>query len=221
MRAMDRGKGKDSVGTVAGVGVQDRAGHRTAWRIDRYDESVFERKVRPLMKRVSEALLLAEGWKRAKNFADELRCRELAERLIAEVEAYAFDATCFEGNLLLNEGIDEIWDIVTGTGTPTDYDNTNARLGVGNSSTVADATQTGLQGASSLFKGMEAGYPTASTQKATWKSVFGSSEANFAWEEFSVDNGATADKNLNRKVSSQGTKTSGQTWTLTLDITLS
>jgi len=124
-----------------------------------------------------------------------------------------------EGNLLLNEGIDEMWDLITGAGG-TAYNNTNARIGVGNGTATASATQTGLQGGSTEFKGMEASYPTSTSQKATFKSSFGDSEANFAWEEWTVDNGATADKNLNRKVESLGTKSSG-TWTLEVSITLS
>jgi hypothetical protein len=67
---------------------------------------------------------------------------------------------------------------------------------------------------------MDGGFPTyGSSQLAVWKSTFLSADANNAWKEFSVRNGASADKNLNRKVSDQGTKTSGQTWILTLTIT--
>jgi hypothetical protein len=129
----------------------------------------------------------------------------------------------FDGNVLLNEGINELWTILCSSGG-TKFDNTNAYLGVGDSSTAEDASQTGLQAATNkLYKGMEASYPTYGTsQKATWKSSFGSAEANFAWNEFTVANGSSdAAKNLNRKVSAQGTKTSGQTWELTLEITLS
>lgn len=131
--------------------------------------------------------------------------------------------TEIEGNLLLNEGINELWTILC-SATGTKFDNTNAYLGVGDSSAAENATQTGLQAATNkLYKAMEASYPTYGTsQKATWKSSFGSAEANFAWNEFTVANGnSDASKNLNRKVSSQGTKTSGQTWELTLEITLS
>jgi len=105
----------------------------------------------------------------------------------------------------------------------TKFDNSNAYIGVGDGTTAADATQTGLQGTNKQYKGMEAGYPTyGSSQKATWKASFGSTEANFAWEEATVANGSddTA-KNLNRKVQSMGTKASGTTWTLQIDITLS
>lgn len=130
--------------------------------------------------------------------------------------------TEFEHNCLLNEGINELWTLVCGTGA-TKFDNTNAYLGVGDSATGEGPTQTGLQAATNkLYKAMDATYPTYGTsQKATWRSTFGSAEANWAWNEFTVANGnSDASKNLNRKVSSQGTKQSGQTWELTLEITL-
>jgi hypothetical protein len=124
-------------------------------------------------------------------------------------------------NCLLNEGINELWTLVAG-GSATAYSNANARLGVGNSNTAAQATDTALLGGSTCFKAMEAGYPTyGASQKITFKSSFGSSDGNFAWEEFTVDNGSSPNKNLNRYVSSKGTKSAGETWTLTLDITLS
>ena len=126
-----------------------------------------------------------------------------------------------EGNLLLNEGINAIWTLVCG-GSETAFNNANARLGVGDSTAAAAATQTDLQAATNkLYKGMVAGYPVfGSNQKVTFQAQFTSTEANFTWNEWSVDNGATAAKNLNRKVESLGTK-SGGTWTLTVDITLS
>lgn len=134
-----------------------------------------------------------------------------------------YEKVVIEGNLLLNEGITEFLALLAGTGG-TAFSNSNARLGVGDSTTAAGATQTALQAATNkLYKTMEAGYPQVSNQSVVFRAVFGSAEANFAWEEFSVMNGAdegTA-KNLNRKVSSQGTKASGQTWQLDLTITFS
>lgn len=130
--------------------------------------------------------------------------------------------TKFEGNLLLNEGINELWTLVCSSGG-TKFDSTNARLGVGDSNTAEAATQTGLQGTNKTFKAMDTGFPTFGTaQKAIWRATFGGTEGNHAWNEFTVVNGAddTA-KNLNRKVSAQGTKGSGQIWELTLEITLS
>lgn len=126
-------------------------------------------------------------------------------------------------NVLLNEGINELWALVAGTGA-TKFDNGNAYLGVGDSSAAADATQTGLQASTNkLYKGMDTSYPTyGSSQIATWRATFGGSDANFAWNEITVANGnADAAKNLNRKVQSMGTKASGTSWVASLQITLS
>ena len=85
-----------------------------------------------------------------------------------------------EGNLMLNEGIAELLLLLTGGGG-TAYSNANAFLGVGDSSTAESAAQTALQASSNkLYKAMEATYPTISGQTVTWRSVFGSSDANFA-----------------------------------------
>jgi hypothetical protein len=59
--------------------------------------------------------------------------------------------------------------------------------------------------------------------------VFGTADGNFAWEEWGLDVGTatvTAGTTvnavlLNRKVASNGTKASGQTWTATATITFS
>lgn len=133
-----------------------------------------------------------------------------------------YSVNSVEGNLLLNEGIAELWDLAITTGA-TKFDNTNAYLAVGDSSTAESASQTGLQASTNkTYKAMSATYPQRSSQTVTWRSAFGSSDANYAWNEFSVANGSSdTAKNLNRKVSSQGTKASGQTWTLDLSITLS
>ena len=127
-----------------------------------------------------------------------------------------------EGNLLLNEGIALLLDLLIGAGG-TAYNNANSYIGVGDSSTGESASQADLQAASNkTYKAMEASYPSRSSQTVTWRSVFGSGDANFTWAEFTVANGSTgAGTNLNRKVSSQGTKASGQTWTIDLSITIS
>jgi hypothetical protein len=127
-----------------------------------------------------------------------------------------------EGNILTQTGIEAIWKLVAGL-TATAYSNANARLGVGNDNTAAQATDTDLIGASKAWKGMEVGYPVVSAladKKITFRSIFGSSEGNFAWLEWGVDNGASAHKLLNRKVENLGTKSSGS-WQLTIEISLS
>ena len=149
-------------------------------------------------------------------------CKIPEERLQFLKETKPYEVIEREGNLLLNEGVNALWSILCETtATETRYTAANARIGVGNGTTAAAATDTGLAGASTAFKAMESGFPTfGSAQKATFKSSFGDTEANFAWEEWTIDNGATPNKNLNRKVESLGTKSSG-TWTLEVSLTLS
>lgn len=129
----------------------------------------------------------------------------------------------FEENLFLNEGINNIWNALAGATGLTPFNNTNSQLGVGDSSTIEGPTQTDLLATTNkLYKGMEVGYPQYGTnQKMVFRSVFGEDDANFAWREFTVRNGATALINLNRKVSDQGTKLAGQTRALTLELSLS
>ena len=121
----------------------------------------------------------------------------------------------------LNVGLQNLTDIICGIGTTTLYNNANARLGVGSDATAADPAQTDLIDATPTWKAMDATYPQRSGQIAEWRSTFGSADANEAWNEYAVDNGATAHKLLNRKVESKGTKASGETWTLSLKITFS
>ena len=224
MNIPDTGRGHDHLHIRHQPKILDKGVHRTYWKIVRYDEGVFERHVRPLSIRISETLVMAEYWKRRGNIQAEIRYRTLAEALIREAEEeWAYDISRFEGNILLNEGITELLNLATGTGTPTAWDATNAYLGVGDGTTAESATQTGLVGTNILYKAMNAGYPTVSAQTATWKADFAGTEANFSWQEFTVSNSSTGNTgvNLNRKVSNQGTKTSGQVWTLQLDISLS
>lgn len=123
----------------------------------------------------------------------------------------------------LNEGLGELIDVICGLGTPTKWDEANARLGVGDSSTAEAATQTGLLAATNkTYKAMDANYPQRAGQTVEWRATFGSGDANYAWEEYTVVNAADdTGKNLNRKVASKGTKSSGESWTLSLQISFS
>ena len=174
------------------------------------------------MEKVLEQLKWRCQWKLEKREGDINACKTPEERLKFLEETVPYKVMEGEGNLMLNEGINALWSILCET-TPTEdrYTAANARIGVGNGTTAAAATDTGLVGGSTAFKAMESGFPTfGSAQKAVFKSSFGDADANFAWDEWTVDNGATPNKNLNRKVESLGTKSSG-TWTLEVAITLS
>lgn len=173
---------------------------------------------------IHESGILKREWIIRKFFPkDGQNSEQLYERWRdGDLSVFPDEEKVIEGNVLLNEGIAELWDLAITTGA-TKFDNTNAYLGVGDSATAEAATDTGLIATTNeLYKGMETSYPSRSGQTVTWRSVFGSAEANFAWNEFTVANGnSDAADNLNRKTSSEGTKASGQTWTLDLQITLS
>lgn len=139
-----------------------------------------------------------------------------------------------EGNLLMYGGASCMWQGLLGNMTATagqaltKFDNTNAAIGVGDSSTAEAATHTDLQAATNKLRvGMDATYPThtdGATSPAatiTFRSTFTSGQANWAWQEWGVFNSPTAatGRMLNRKVQSLGTKSSG-TWTLTVTLTL-
>jgi hypothetical protein len=133
------------------------------------------------------------------------------------VKRQKFDHNCF-----LNEGINEIWSLICGTGG-VKFDNTNAYIGVGDSDTAAAAAQTGLQAASNKFyQPMDATYPTYGTsQKATFRATFAAADANFAWEEITIINGDDdTHDNLNRKVQAMGTKTNAVSRVTTVELSI-
>ena len=133
-----------------------------------------------------------------------------------------YESVEIDGNVLCNEGINELLTILGSASSGTKYDNTNAHLIVGTGDTAETAADTEVSFTNGVKKAMENGFPTYGiNQKITFSSSYGGSDANQAWKEFGVLNASSSGKLLNRKVSDQGTKTSGQTWVLTLEITLS
>jgi hypothetical protein len=136
-------------------------------------------------------------------------------------------------NLLAYGGASNLWECLVGNGTGTAgqtltfFNNGNAYIGVGDSSTVAAATQTDLQASTNKTRvAQDATYPqhtdgvVSGSASITWKSTFGTGSANYAWNEVALFNASTAGRMLNRLVQSLGTK-SGGTWAISLTITLS
>lgn len=122
---------------------------------------------------------------------------------------------------LTNAGRDVIASLLTGA-SAIHFDNANARIGVGDSTAVFSAAQTDLQATTNKFrKGMDASYPTTEANILTFKSTYGPSEANFAWNEWGVFNAASGGTMLNRVVEYNGTKLSGQTWVFQVALTIS
>lgn len=118
---------------------------------------------------------------------------------------------------LVNLARDMSADAVIGGSTYTKFNAANAHLGVGESSAAFDVSQTDLQAASNkLRKAMDATYPSRSGNVVTYRATFGTSEANYAWNEVGVFNAVSGGQMLSRLVSALGTKTSTASWQLTL-----
>lgn len=101
----------------------------------------------------------------------------------------------------------------------TTFAEANAHIGVGSSTTAFAASQTDLQAASDkVRKAMDSGYPQRSTNALKFKSTFGESDGNFAWQEWAVFNASSGGTMANRKVESKGTK-SGGSWVFEVTLT--
>lgn len=163
-------------------------------------------------------------------------CEFKVEKFWGEHDPADLDAVPYEthllDNLLMAGGVSALWECLVGNGgagTLAYFNNANAAIGVGDSTTAEAATQTDLLASTNkLRKGMNSGYPqhtdgfVAGSQAIVFQSTFGTAEANFAWQELVVANSVTAGggRILNRKVSSLGTKTSASSWQVTATITI-
>lgn len=140
-----------------------------------------------------------------------------------------------DGNALMYGGASNQWQTLLGNGTGTAgqaltyYNNANAAIGVGDSTTAAAPAQTNLQaGTNRLRKGMDSGFPQHSdgvvvaSNSAVFRSTFGPTEANWVWNEWGVFNSATdaTGRMLNRKQENLGTKAANTTWQITVTLTL-
>lgn len=150
-----------------------------------------------------------------------------------------FEEVTVEYNALVGGGASCLWQCLIGNGTATAgqaltyFNNAQAAIGVGDSTTAVSDTQTNLQGAvnvtNRIRKAMDATYPlhtdgaTTAAKSIVYRSTFATTDANFAWNEWGVFNSATdATGRMLQRVASAGlgTKTSAATWVLTVTLTL-
>lgn len=123
-------------------------------------------------------------------------------------------------NVILDNGANYMLKIIGGIDEAVPFSNKNAMIGVGKDSTPENASQTKLQDSSAFYKKVESGYPQVSGRTIVYKATFDTSEANFAWNEFSIVNGdGVGGVALNRKVQSLGTKVTG-IWSLQITISV-
>lgn len=159
----------------------------------------------------------------------------------ANTDRFEERASDFE-NLFLTVGVTALWQVAIGNASVANtsgaaagvyalLNNAQARVAVGDSTTAASAAQTGLQAPTNVYYvGMDATYPTQSTNQTVFRATFTGTVANYSWQEFCVDNcngsNSTATtksggSSLDRVVSNQGTKASGQTWQPSLTLSIS
>lgn len=126
---------------------------------------------------------------------------------------------CEKGiNCLLDAGITQVWNLLI----KANEDHFDApQIGVGNSSTAAESTQTDLQGASKDWHAMEATFPSIAGSVVTFQGQFGDTHAEWNWLECAVRQAGNATTLLNRVVADKGTKAAGEVWSAKLQITLS
>ena len=120
--------------------------------------------------------------------------------------------TSWKGNVLLNSGIQLLWDLAYGDNidSASFFDNAHAHIGIGTSTLAAASTQSGLECtlASKWWQSMEVGYPSRTSETIWFRGIVGSDDGNYSWAEFTVLNGLSdaVATNLNRAVSDQGGK---------------
>lgn len=135
------------------------------------------------------------------------------------------------GNVLANVGITQLW--LRCFSTAQQWTGTNGAIGTGIDTTAGAASQTDLLGATKYYQ-VWATSPVAGTQAIVFQSTFPTTQGNYAWNEYGVivPNTATVYTSgtskqasyilLNRKGGSGllGTKTSAQSWTFNVTMTL-
>jgi len=232
MKSREGSRSQEGAGAAALLEVAEKGGWHLDWTLEKWEQ---DRVDHILNKMDRSGMLLADGMV-AHNIGGKTIYRPRTDGLPSEfMREFGVDPdeiTIIEGNLLLNEGIQRLLDLTIAAGG-TAFNNANAFIGVGDTATAEAATQTELlatqNAANRFYKGMNATYPIRTAQSVDWRSDFTTTEANFVWNEWTIAAGATTASgsgflvgtiNLNRKVQSLGTKTTG-TWTLTGTVTIS
>lgn len=137
-----------------------------------------------------------------------------------------------DANLIVHAGWAALLGGIAGTSIGTKFSNTAGRVGVGTSSTAATAADVQLggdtgSGSTTSYYQLVSAAPTITTNVApatlVFSATYGTGVANFAWNEFGIDNGTASSVTtvssgyvfINHGISAQGTKASGQTWNIT------
>jgi hypothetical protein len=217
------GAASDRLAVAVGTPILDHATASTTLNVKRWDaEQTAWLVARGLAKND-----LPPGWEPQGRHFEQANIRPYSE---------TEQANC---NMIMQSGWASLLGGIAAAPISAMYSATNGRIGVGTSNTAAVETQTWLQGDTGsasttswyqLCTAAPAIVTTTIPATFTLTATFGSGNANFSWNEFGSDNASASGVYLNglaggfvllnRGVSSQGTKASGQTWTATESISL-
>lgn len=201
---MDHGKAADLMAVGAGVPLQ-AAGHgTTVWRVYRWDADQTK-------------------WARARVDGLQPQAHDFAA-----LRVRPYEMTEHHGNAVLQAGWARV--LANLTSVPASaavFDATHTRIGVGDGTTAVNAASdtdlSAASGSTHRWFQLVSGAPTIGgtiPKTCAWSATLGTSDGNFAWQEFGIDNGTASGNTvaaplLNRALSNQGTKVAGQTWTVT------
>ncbi len=211
----DRGFGSDSFGVGVRSHFQDVGQAKGLLLVERWDQDQSNW----VSRKLGGERAGRPGFRQPKGY--EFRALGVDPYLITE--GYS--------NLVTTGGWDRVLTLAFGGGG-TSYASANCRIGVGTGTTAPASGNTDLVGAGAAgeYWAMLDATPTTSAgtavRRLSFVATFGTGVANIAWQEEAIDQGTVAGTGvvgtmLNRIVSNQSTKVSGQTWTATfaLDFT--
>lgn len=189
----------------------EAGGVRTSFHVERWDAEQIAYVLRHLPHR--------PGWEpEARHF----------RRLGVRPYMATHDENC---NLLTQAGWGALLGGIAGTSIVTKFSATAGRIGVGTVTTAAVYSDTKLGGdtgsaSTTSYYQLVSSAPAIATGSTpptlTFTASFGTTVANFAWQEFGIDNGATSGVTtqglanvilLNHGNSAQGIKPNSQVWT--------
>lgn len=118
-----------------------------------------------------------------------------------------------------DKGVIAAASLFIGDGVIAAFNASNARIGVGDSSTAFAASQTDLQAATNKFRKLIDSAPARTNNSVDFTSSFALAEANYAWNEIGLFNSPSGDHMATRRtLSGFGTKTSSEQWVVTLTV---
>ena len=139
-----------------------------------------------------------------------------------EGESKPYEISKFGQNVALDTGKAEILDLILGTSV--NHFDATTQIGVGDAATAEASSQTDLLAVTNKAYSTVSSAPTKVTTTTTNDTLsavasFGAGVAEYDWNEFVIRQG-TSTICLNRKAATQGTKGTGQTWTVVLKLQL-